>query len=136
MSLDLETPTPKQISTFKYAGWFDLYSKSYYENLAPVLEEWNGYGPWDLYSMNVCQIAKHHGVDVQQHILKNQIIWFSDTGCLKNDEEYGGDGKLKLLYKEFIPLKLGRQEQRSDIDNNLAFYVNKWIEYAKSKNIL
>jgi len=136
MSSDLETPSLKPISTFKYAGWFDLYSKSYYEKLTPVLEEWNGYGPWDLYSITVNQLAKHNGVDVQQYVLENQVIWFSDTGCLKNDEEYGGDGKLKLLYKDFLTLKLGRQEQRSDIDNNLAFYINKWIEYAKQNNIL
>ena len=68
------------------------------EKLVPVLEEWNGYGPWDLYSMNICQIAKHQGVDVQQHILENQIVWFSDTGCLRNFDEYGGDGQLKTLY--------------------------------------
>jgi len=136
MSSDLETPSLKPISTFKYAGWFDLYSKSYYEKLTPVLEEWNGYGPWDLYSITVNQLAKHNGVDVQQYVLENQVIWFSDTGCLRNFEEYGGDGQLKTLYKEFLTVKLGRQEQRSDIDNNLAFYINKWIEYAKSKNIL
>ena len=35
----------------KFAGWFDLYSKSFYEELCPVQEEWNGYGPWDLYSL-------------------------------------------------------------------------------------
>jgi hypothetical protein len=128
MSSDLETPLLKPIQTFKYAGWFDLYSKSYYEKLAPVLEEWNGYGPWDLYSMNVSHIAKSHGADIQQYTLENQIIWFSDTGCLRNFEEYGGDGQLKTLYKDFLPLKLGRQEQRSHIDQNLNHYLNEWIK--------
>jgi hypothetical protein len=136
MSSDLDTPSLKPILTFKYAGWFDLYNKSYYEKLTPVLEEWNGYGPWDLYSITVNQLAKYNGVDVQQYILENQVIWFSDTGCLRNLEEYGGDGQLKTLYKDFLTLKLGRQEQRSHIDKNLGRYVNEWIEYAKQNNIL
>ena len=136
MCYDLDTPFSKPLNTFKYAGWFDLYNKDFFEKLVPVLEEWNGYGPWDLYSMNICQIAKHQGVDVQQHILENQIVWFSDTGCLRNFDEYGGDGQLKTLYKDFLPLKLGRQEQRSYIDKNLNHYLNEWIEYAKQNNIL
>jgi hypothetical protein len=136
MCYDLDTPFSKPLDTFKYAGWFDLYNKDFFENLVPVLEEWNGYGPWDLYSMNVCQIAKHQGIDVQQHLLLNQVIWFSDSGCLRNFEEYGGDGQLKTLYKDFIKLKLGRQEQRAHIDQNLGRYMNEWIEYAKQNNIL
>jgi hypothetical protein len=136
MCYDLDTPFLKPLDTFKYAGWFDLYNKDFFENLVPVLEEWNGYGPWDLYSMNVCQIAKHQGIDVQQHLLLNQVIWFSDSGCLRNFEEYGGDGQLKTLYKDFIKLKLGRQEQRAHIDQNLGRYMNEWIEYAKQNNIL
>ncbi len=134
--LDLDPTFMEKINNFKYAGWFDLYSKGFYEELVPVLPEWKGYAPWDLYSMNVCNIAKNNGVNVNQYILRNQVTWFSDTGCLKNDEEYGGDGKLKLLYKKFLTVKMGRQEQRSDIDNNLAFYVNKWVEYAKQNGIL
>ena len=136
MCYDLDTPFSKPLDTFKYAGWFDLYNKDFFENLVPVLEEWNGYGPWDLYSMNVCQIAKHKGIDVQQHLLLNQVIWFSDSGCLRNFEEYGGDGQLKTLYKNFISLKLGRQEQRAHIDQNLDHYMNKWIEYAKQNKLL
>ena len=136
MCYDLDTPSSKPLDTFKYAGWFDLYNKDFFENLVPVLEEWNGYGPWDLYSMNVCQIAKHNGVDVQQYVLENQVIWFSDTGCLRNFKEYGGDGQLKTLYKDFLTLELGRQEQRAHIDQNLGRYVNEWIEYAKQNNIL
>jgi hypothetical protein len=136
MCYDLDTPFSKPLNAFKYAGWFDLYNKDFFEQLTPVLEEWNGYGPWDLYSMNVCQIAKHQGIDVQQHLLLNQVIWFSDSGCLRNFEEYGGDGQLKTFYKNFLSLKVGRQEQRSYIDKNLNHYLNKWIEYAKQNNIL
>jgi hypothetical protein len=113
-----------------------LYNKNFCEKLVPVLDEWNGYGPWDLYSMNVCNIAKQYGIDVQQYVLENQLIWFYDVGCLRNFKEYGDDGQLKMLYKNFLSLKLGRQEQRSDIDTNLNKYLSQWIEYAKNKNII
>lgn len=134
--LDLDIPNIKLNEQFKFAGWFDLYSKNFYEELVPVLNEWEGYGPWDLYSMSICNISKQYGVDIQQYTLENQVIWFYDTGCLRNFEDYGGDGQLKLLYKNFLSIKLGRQEQRADIDVNLNLYLNKWFEYAKQNNII
>jgi hypothetical protein len=134
--LDLDNPNIKPIDKFKFAGWFDLYNKNFYEKLVPVLNEWNGYGPWDLYSMNVCDIAKQYRVDVQQYVLENQVIWFNDVGCLRNFEDYGGDGQLKMLYKNFLPLKLGRQEQRLYIDKNLNKYLTDWIKYAQENNII
>jgi hypothetical protein len=133
---DLDSPSVAPLPYFKFAGWFDLCNKKFYEELVPVLDNWKGYGPWDLYSINVCIIAKAKGVNVNQYVLENQVIWFEDTGCWKNENEYGGDGKLKLIYKDFLPLKLGRQEQRSDIDTNLNKYLSQWIEYAKNKNII
>jgi hypothetical protein len=136
MCSDLGDPLLKPLNIFKYAGWFDLYNKNFYEKLTPVLDEWKGYGPWDLYSMNVNQIAKNAGVDTQQYLLENQVIWFSDTGCIRNFNEYGGDGQLKTLYKDFLTLKLGRQEQRSYIDRDLNTYLNKWIEYSIKNQII
>lgn len=134
--LDLDSPSIKPIDQFKFAGWMDLYNKNFMEKLAPVLTEWKGYGSWDLYSMNICNIAKKHNVDIQQYVLENQVIWFSDTGCLRNFEEYGGDGQLKSLYKKFLTLKSRRQEQRLHIDQNLNYYLNKWFNYAKQTNII
>lgn len=134
--LGLDTPSLKLSPAFKFAGWCDLYSKSFYEKLIPTLDEWKGYGPWDLYAMNVCEIAKYNKVDVEQYILENQVIWFKDVGCWQNEEEYGGHGKLRLIYKDFLLLKLGRQEQRSYIDKNLKLYLNQWFEYAKQKQII
>jgi len=134
--LELDTPSLKPSPGFKFAGWLDLYSKNFYEKLIPTLDEWKGYGPWDLYAMNVCNIAKSKGVDVEQYILENQVIWFKDVGCWQNEEEYGGHGKLRLIYKDFLTLKLGRQEQRSYIDKNLNGYLNQWVEYAKNNNII
>jgi hypothetical protein len=134
--LDLDTPSLKLSTNFKFAGWLDLYNKNLYEKLIPTLDEWKGYGPWDLYAMNVCNIAKSKGVDVEQHILKNQVIWFKDVGCWQNENEYGGHGKIRLIYKDFLKLKLGRQEQRMYIDDNLPKYLTQWVEYAKDKNII
>lgn len=134
--LDLSSPNIRPINTFKFAGWFDLYSKDFYEKLIPTLDEWKGYGPWDLYAMNVCGIAKSKGVDVEQYILENQVIWFKDVGCWQNENEYGGHGKLRLIYKDFLSLKLGRQEQRAYIDKNLNLYLNQWFEYAKQNGII
>ena len=134
--LELDTPALKLSPGFKFAGWLDLYSKNFYEKLIPTLDEWKGYGPWDLYAMNVCNIAKSKGVDIEQYILENQVIWFKDVGCWQNEEEHAGHGKIRLIYKDFLTLKLGRQEQRSYIDKNLLHYLNKWIEYAKNNNII
>lgn len=134
--LSLGQPILKKVPGFKYAGWFDLYSKSFLEKLAPVLDEWNGYGPWDLYTMNVCYIAKQYKVDVQQYILENQVVWFSDTGCLNNQKEYGGDGRLKTLYQDLLFIKTIGREQRKKIDDNLIFYLQKWFKYAKQNKII
>lgn len=134
--LNLDSPNLKTNDQFKFAGWFDLYNKNFYEKLVPVLDEWKGYGPWDLYAMNVCNIAKSKGVDINQYILENQVIWFQDTGCWKNEDEYGGHGKLRLIYKDFLTLEFGRQEQRFYIEKNMNEYLTKWIEYAKNTNII
>ena len=51
----------------KFAGWFDLYSKSVVEELCPYQEDWGGYGPWDLYSIILTNHLKEQGVDFQQY---------------------------------------------------------------------
>jgi hypothetical protein len=119
----------EKIDAFKFAGWMDIYNKNFYEKLAPVLDSWNGYGPLDLYAMNVCKLAKNFGVDVQQYILKNQVVWSTDSGGLKNDKEYGGDGKFKSVYNKYICKKMNRQEQRAPIDLNMKQLLEEWKLY-------
>jgi hypothetical protein len=51
--LSLDEPAIKSLESFKYAGWCDLYNKSFIEKLVPILPEWEGYLPWDLYSSNI-----------------------------------------------------------------------------------
>ena len=121
------------IDDFKFAGWIDIFNKAFYEKLAPVLDSWNGYGPLDLYAMNIARIAKSLGEDVQQYIIKNQIVWFYDAGSFKHAIDYGGDGKLKTVYDKYIVKKLGRQLQREPIDTNMQQLLVDWLKYYKKE---
>jgi hypothetical protein len=118
----------KPMNNFKYAGWFDLYNKNFYERLCPPRKEWSGYGPYDLYSMNIANLARGYKKDVQQYLLKNEVIWFSDTGRLRDKIEYGGDGALKTLYTQFLNIRVDRYSQRVDIDKNIDQYMKEWYE--------
>jgi len=96
------------LNGFKYAGWFDCYSKEIWENLSPVWNEWSGYGSWDTYSMYTLSLLKQKGYDIQQYILKNQVIseywngnepqqnWDIDTYKNKNSEGLCGYYKKQL----------------------------------------
>lgn len=125
----------EKLNGFKFAGWFDLFSKETYENAFKMPEEWNGYGPWDLYALNLSYILRQNKVDIQQYVIKNQVIWFYDSGCLSNKEEYGTDGQLKLSIKKFLNIKKDRNSQRVDINSNMVTYLNQWVKYAKENNI-
>lgn len=129
-------PAIRKLNNFKFAGWFDLYNKNFIEKFVPILDEWHGYGPWDLYSLHVCQYAKDNGVNVCEYLLENQLIWFYDTGVLKNDIEYGGYGKLKTSYKKFIKTKIDANKQRAEIEKNIGEYLTRWVSYAKQNKIL
>jgi hypothetical protein len=118
-------PSIQSLPYFKYCGWFDLYSKSYMEDFVPILPEWSGYGPWDLYSTTIASQFKQQ-FDVQQYVLQNQLMWFYDVGDLKNKNEYGGEGTLKTVYNDLIVKKLDRKSQRVDIESNLNQLVQKW----------
>ncbi len=96
------------LNGFKYAGWFDCYSKEIWETLSPVWDEWSGYGSWDTYSMYTLSLLKQKGYDIQQYILKNQVIseywngnepqqnWNIDTYKDKNSEGLCGYYKKQL----------------------------------------
>ena len=102
------TPELIPLNGFKYAGWFDCYSKEVWETLCPVWDEWSGYGSWDTYSMYTLSLLKQKGYDIQQYLLKNQIIseywngnepqqnWDIDTYKDKNSEGLCGYYKKQL----------------------------------------
>lgn len=97
------------LNEFKFAGWFDCYSKEIWEKFSPVWEEWNGYGSWDTYTMLTLSLLKRQGYDIQQYMIKNQIIseywngnvyqqdWDIDTYKEKNSEGLCGYYKKHLF---------------------------------------
>ena len=115
----------------KFAGWFDLYSKSVIEELCPYQEEWEGYGPWDLYSIILTNHLKDQGVDFQQYLIQGEVIWMYPSGPLVDDKMDGFSGYYKnLLVKNSIP------DQRQKFESNLDMYLNKTIKSLKEKNII
>jgi hypothetical protein len=112
----------------KWAGWFDLFSKSFYEELCPIQDDWTGYGPWDWYSMMLAEYAKEKEVDFQQYLLQGETIFEYSVGPLKN----GGFSKYykDLLYLNDIP------NQRQQFESKMQEYLQRGIQQLKTKNIL
>jgi hypothetical protein len=120
-------PEIQPLQSFKYAGWFDCFSKEIYETLTPIWEEWSGYGSWDTYSMMTLSLLKNQGYDIQQYVIKNQIIseywngnvfqqnWDIDTYKDKNSEGLCG------YYKKHLHINKNK-------DGKLDY--NKLQEYA------
>jgi hypothetical protein len=116
----------------KFAGWFDLYSKSFYEELCPVQEEWTGYGPWDLYSLIILNNIKQYDVDFQQYLLKGETIWMYPSGPLIKGNL---DGFCKY-YKDFLYLHKHKNNQRQEFESKLPEYLNKAFTQLIDKGIL
>ena len=115
----------------KFAGWFDLYSKSVVEELCPLHEDWEGYGPWDLYSIILTNHLKEQGVDFQQYLIQGEVIWMYPSGPLIEDGMDGFSGYYKnLLIKNPIP------DQRQKFESNLNLYLQKALVSLKNKNII
>jgi len=124
----LDEPYLKQINNFKWAGWFDLYSKDFVEELLPIPEEWNGYGPWDFYGMLCSGIAKKESVNINEYVLKNQIIleYHPDKDDKSNFVDY---------YKDLLVLNK-TENQRQIKEEKFPQLINQWVEYAKNKGII
>ena len=118
----------KPTNNSKWAGWFDLYSKSFYEDLVPLQEDWSGYGPWDWYSLILTEHFKTQGVDFQQYLLEGETIFEYSVGPLKQE----GVSKLTSHYKDFITLN-SIPDQRKNFEVNMQTYLNKGIELFKAK---
>lgn len=104
-------------SPFKWAGWFDLYSKAYVEELVPIMDEWKGYGPWDFFGMIVSDIAQRKGLPVNQYVLQNVVI-----------AEYSlGDNGFAHYYKDRIVRKQ-IPDQRKAMEDKFPQYVDQWLK--------
>jgi hypothetical protein len=128
----------KQISLYptqrsKWAGWFDLYNKAYFEDLCPAQEEWTGYGPWDWYSLIITEYVKPLGVDFQQYALKDETIWMYPSGPLVGENIDG----FSKYYRDHIVFKdTNKYSQRDIFESNMQKYINHGLKTLKEKNII
>jgi hypothetical protein len=113
----------------KWAGWFDLYSKKTWEDLIPVHENWEGYGPHDWYSLMITEHVKKQGVDFQQYVLEGQVIFEYSVGSLKSPNDLSSYYKNNLVLNK-IP------NQRKLFESKMQEYLNKGIEMLNKKNII
>lgn len=102
----------------KYAGWFDLYNKAFYEDLVPVQEDWVGYGSWDWYTLIVSQHFKNNGGDFQQYVLEGKTIFEYSVGDLLN-------GGLSNYYKNNLVLK--------SVPDQKEIFKSKISKYAQTR---
>jgi hypothetical protein len=119
------------LSKSKFAGWMDLYNKAFYEELCPVQNDWDGYGPWDHYSMLISDFCKFNKIDYQQYLLQGETIWVYPSGPLLKD---GADGFTKY-YRDRLKTN-DIPNQRKEFEAKLPEYVKKGISNLKEKDIL
>ena len=128
----------KQISLYptrkgKWAGWFDLYNKAYFEELCPSQDDWTGYGPWDWYSLMITEYIKQFGVDFQQYVLKDETIWMYPSGPLVGENIDG----FSKYYRDYIIMKdTNKHSQRDVFESQMGEYINKGLKKLKEKNII
>ena len=129
-SRQLENRTIIKSPKYKWAGWFDLYNKKYFEKLVPIPHDWTGYGQYDFYSMIIMECLNHSWptIDFQQYIIEGEII------C---DYRYGKEKQEKTLvkpYNEYICRKNKdhSKNKRKFIEENMVTYANLGINHALS----
>ena len=119
------------INQLKWAGWFDLYNKEFYEDLVQIPNEWKGYGGLDNYGLNICAYAKHIGLDFQQYRLNGQIVFEYSIGPLRTDEVHGFSNYYKnLLVRKDV------SEQREEFNKNLPTFIEKKIKELYEQHII
>lgn len=111
----------------KWAWWFDLYNKELYENLCPVPEDWNGYGPWDWYSLMLSEAAKQRGADMKQYLLEGETILETFSGPFK---EKG----FSSYYKQFLKLlpDHSAKVQRKFYEENMGAFFERGLKTLKN----
>jgi len=127
MNNNQDQPTLKEIYDFKWAGWFDIYSKNFLEKLVPVMDDWKGYGPWDFFGMIVSDKARKEGIPVKEYVLENQVIFEQSIGSFKNNH-------FSTYYKNLIKLN-NIPNQRQVFESKFGEYINRWYIYFKENLI-
>jgi hypothetical protein len=111
------------INQNKWAGWFELYNKDFYEDLVRVPDDWHGYGAWDYYGLIICHYAKQKGYDFQQYRLDGQVIFEYSVGPLRTETIHG----FSNYYKNFIVRK-DISEQRDLFNSKINYYIEEKIK--------
>jgi hypothetical protein len=109
----------KPLPTSKFAGWFDICNKKFYEELVPVWDEWEGYGGWDYYSMMVSNVYKQMGGDFQQYLLAGQTTVEYSTGPQTLD--------IGKYYKKYLVLNKLPYNQGELFKTKVVDYVKERI---------
>jgi len=113
------------INQYKWAGWFDLYNKAFFEEIAPVPSNWKGYGGWDLYSMNSATFLKGTlNQDFQQYVLKNQIVFPYGVGPLRVENL---DGFLVDYYRNLMVKKDLKYAQSEEFNQKVPTLIQQNI---------
>lgn len=120
------------LSKSKFAGWFDLYNKAFYEELCPLQDDWVGYGPWDYYSIMISNFAKQFDVDVQQYLLRGETVWMYPSGPLFNENTDG----FTQYYRNMLVLKDNKHNQRKEFESKMIDYINIGVENLKKLNLI
>jgi hypothetical protein len=127
----------EQVNSPKFAGWFDLYSKDFYEELCPIHDDWSGYGPWDFYSLILINslslnTTEQNKIDFQQYVLRSQTIGDYWIGNWKHKNGLSG------YYKDLIVKNKNSEtsSQRQIFEANMGNYVKKGLQMLKEKNII
>jgi hypothetical protein len=118
------------LENYKWAGWFDLYSKELYEKLVPIPSDWYGYGQYDLYSMMVLGglTVSLPNFDFKEYMILGETICEYRLGKTKD--------KIIRLYIEPYIKQLVRKninhatERREFIDSHLGEFVEAGINHA------
>ena len=98
----------------KWTGWFDLYSKDLYEKIIAPPKEWKGYGPWDLFSMNiVADLYNDHNFKFLEFVITEKIGKYS-TGPLNQKKGPHTGHWIQPSIKKFLHTKENnsKEEQR------------------------
>lgn len=116
----------------KWAGWFDIYNKAFYEELCFAQDDWKGYGPWDWYSLLITDFVKNnYKVDFQQYVLQGETIFEYCVGPLKGENLKG----FSQYYKNMMVLN-DIPDQRKQFESKLQDYLNIAMNKLKEKNII
>ena len=119
-----------KLNQIKFAGWLDLYSKNFYENIAPVPSTWCGYGQWDLYAMTIAHHINQSNIpiEISQYKLENGVT-------ISIEYSNWNYGENRSIYKSRLALN-DIPDQREKFNLELNQVITKQIheiyeEYQK-----